>query len=403
MKILIMTQYFYPETFRVNTLVKELVNRSHEVTVLTGYPQYPYGKIYDGYGFNKPYEKTYNGAKIERIKMLPRGKTPIGLLLNCISFVTQGNKWVKKCTEKYDAIYVFEVSPVTVGLPAVTYKKKFGTPIFFNMQDLWPENVEIIMGVKNKFILNYIDRIVDKIYENSDKILCTSNAFVKYLEKRVVDKEKLKCWYQFCDSPDFSSIKKPKTLSNDTFNIVFTGNIGKAQNLDLLINAINIVKNENIDCYLVGDGRALDELKKQVSSLNLFEKVHFIGRVSEKEANEYVYFADVCFMSLADNKIMDMTIPAKFQTYLSCGTPILGALNGECAEIIKQNNCGICTSKEPQDVADAILKFVEMEKSEIENIKSNVLSYFENNFRKEKIVDELEQIMMECIYENTTN
>ena len=403
MKILIMTQYFYPETFRVNTLVKELVNRGHEVTVLTGYPQYPYGKIYDGYGFNKPYEKTYNGAKIERIKMLPRGKTPIGLLLNCISFVTEGNKWVKKCTEKYDAIYVFEVSPVTVGLPAVTYKKKFGTPIFFNMQDLWPENVEIIMGVKNKLVLNYIDKIVDKIYENSDKILCTSNAFVKYLEKRVLDKEKLKCWHQFCESPDFSSMTKPEILCTDTFNIVFTGNIGKAQNLDLLINAINVVKNENIDCYLVGDGRALDELKKQVSSLNLSEKVHFIGRVSEKEANEYVYFADVCFMSLADNKIMDMTIPAKFQTYLSCGTPILGALNGECAEIIKQNNCGICTSKEPQDVANAILEFIKMEKSEIENIKSNALSYFENNFKKEKIVDELEEIMMECIYENTTN
>ena len=125
MKILIITQYFYPETFRVNTLCAELVRRGHEVTVLTGYPQYPQGKIYPGYGYRKEYQKYWEGARIERIQMRPRGKTPMGLFLNCWSFVHEGNKWVKACKIKYDAVYVFEVSPVTVGLPAVTYKKRF--------------------------------------------------------------------------------------------------------------------------------------------------------------------------------------------------------------------------------------------------------------------------------------
>ena len=133
MNILIVTQYFYPETFRVNTLARELVKRGHEVTVLTGYPQYPYGEIYPGYGFDVPYEKEWNGIHIERVKVLPRGHNLIGMLLNCITFVAEGNKWVKKCKTKFDLVYVFEVSPVTVGLPAVRYKKKFGTPVFFNV------------------------------------------------------------------------------------------------------------------------------------------------------------------------------------------------------------------------------------------------------------------------------
>jgi len=115
MKILVVTQYFYPESFRVNTFVKELVKRGYEVTVLTGYPQYPYGEIYEGYGFNIPYDKEWNGAKVERLKVFPRGHNAIGLLRNCISFVREGYNWVKKCDEKYDVIYVFEVSPVTVG------------------------------------------------------------------------------------------------------------------------------------------------------------------------------------------------------------------------------------------------------------------------------------------------
>ncbi len=179
MKILIVTQYFYPETFRVNTLCEELVKRGHDVTVMTAYPQYPQGKIYDGYGFDKPYDKDLFGAKIERVKTRPRGKTPLGLLLNCYTFVRSGEKWVKKCKEKYDAIYVFEVSPVTVGLPAVAYKEKFGTPIFFNVQDLWPENVEVVLGIHNRLVIGTINKIVDKIYTASDKILCSSNSIVR--------------------------------------------------------------------------------------------------------------------------------------------------------------------------------------------------------------------------------
>ena len=322
MKILVVTQYFYPETFRVNSLCTELVKRGHDVTVLTGFPQYPQGEIYDGYGFNKEYEHEWNGAKIERLKVLPRGKTPIGLLLNCITFVREGKKWVKNCTEKFDAVYVFEVSPVTVGLPAVEYKEKFGTPVFFNVQDLWPENVEVVLGIHNKLVINLINKIVDKIYSASDKILCSSNGFVENIKARGVPAEKLVFWPQFCDEPDFTNAEKPEIYSDDDFKIVFAGNIGEAQGLDLLLETADCLKDcSDIKFYIVGDGRARKRLE-ETAKANGLQNVFFVGKVSVDAADRYIHFADCAYLSFKDNTVFNMTIPAKLQSYMACGTPI---------------------------------------------------------------------------------
>ena len=210
MRILVFSQYFYPENFRINTLCQELVRRGHEVTVLTGYPQYPIGRIYDGYGFDIPYEKTWEGVSIIRLKVHPRGKTPFGMLRNCIDYVRRANEWVRNCTEKYDAVYVFEVSPVTVGLPAVSYKEKFGVPMFFNLQDLWPENVEEVLGIRFAPLSWYINRIVDRIYAGSDRILCASRGFVSNLLNRGVPSEKLVFWPQFCREPQLEGMTCPE-------------------------------------------------------------------------------------------------------------------------------------------------------------------------------------------------
>ena len=199
MKILVFSQYFYPENFRINTLCRELVCRGHEVTVLTGYPQYPVGKIYDGYGFDIPYEKEWEGVRIERLKVHPRGDNAFGMLHNMVDYVRLANRWVKQNREEYDAVYVFEVSPVTVGLPAVTYKKKFRVPMFFNLQDLWPENVEEVLGIRFPPVIWMINQIVDRIYDVSDKILCSSRSFVENLKERGVAEEKLVFWPQFCE------------------------------------------------------------------------------------------------------------------------------------------------------------------------------------------------------------
>lgn len=392
MKILIISQYFYPETFRVNTLTTELVKRGHDVTVLTGYPQYPQGKIYDGYGFDKPYEKEWNGAKIERIKMRPRGKTPIGLLLNCYSFVSEGKKWVKKCNEKFDAVYVFEVSPVTVGLPAVAYKEKFGTPIFFNVQDLWPENVEIVLGIHNKLIISAINKIVDKIYFASDKILCSSSSFVENIAERGVSRDKLVFWPQFCSEPNFDNVTKPKCYSDAYYNIVFTGNIGEAQGLDLLIDAAIKLKDSRVRWFLVGDGRARERLEKRVAEERLENVVSFIGKVSEEEANRYIHYADCAYLSFKKNKLFDMTLPAKLQSYMACGTPILAAAGGESARVVSEAECGFVCEQNSDMLAKCVRNEV-LVSSKLPKMRENARKYFNNHFTMNLVIGELENMM----------
>ena len=392
MKILIVTQYFYPETFRVNTLCAELVKRGHEVTVLTGYPQYPQGKIFDGYGFNKPYEKEWNGVKIERIKMRPRGKTPFGLLLNTYTFVSQGKKWVKRCNEKFDAVYVFEVSPVTVGLPAVAYKEKFGTPIYFNVQDLWPENVQIILGIQNKFIIGVISKIVDKIYSASDKILCSSNSFVDNIAKRGVDRDKLVFWPQFCAEPSFENASKPECYSDTCFNIVFAGNIGEAQGLDLLIDTAAKLKDTNVRWFLVGDGRARERLEKRVFENALQDVVAFVGKVSEEEANRYIHYADCSYLSFKKNKLFDMTLPAKRQSYMACGTPILAAAGGESARVVKEAECGFVCEQDADKLAN-IIKTDILTSKDLPQMRENAKEYFDSHFAMDLVVSELERML----------
>lgn len=389
MKILVITQYFYPETFRVNSLCIELVKRGHEVTVLTGFPQYPKGKIYKGYGFRKEYEHEWNGIRIERLKVLPRGKTPIGMLLNCLTFVTEGRKWVKHCAQKYDAVYVFEVSPVTVGLPAVEYKKKFGTPIYFNVQDLWPENVEVVLGIHNKFVIGKINKIVDTIYSASDKILCSSNGFVENIKARGVPAEKLVFWPQFCDEPDFTSVEKPEIYSVDDFKIVFAGNIGEAQGLDLLIETAKSLKDRSdIKFYLVGDGRARKRLENTAKKENL-DNVIFVGKVSPEEADRYIHFADCAYLSFKDNEVFNMTIPAKLQSYMACGTPILAAAGGESAEIIKKADCGFISARNSLELSEIIEKMTTSSNYTAE-MRKKAYEFYSENYNKAKLIDCLE-------------
>lgn len=394
MKILIVSQYFYPETFRVNTLCTELVKRGHDVTVLTGYPQYPQGKIYEGYGFRIPYEKEWNGAKIERIKMRPRGKTPFGLLWNCYSFVAQGKKWVKRCKEKFDAVYVFEVSPVTVGLPAVAYKKKFGTPIFFNVQDLWPENVEIVLGIRNKMIIGPINRIVDKIYSSSDRILCSSSSFVDNIAGRGVPREKLVFWPQFCTEPTFASVSVPECYERDFFNIVFAGNLGEAQGLDLLVEAAERLKGTRVRWFLVGDGRAKERLEARVREKGLEKHVKFIGRVSEEEANRYIHFADCAYLSFQKNKLFDMTLPAKLQSYMACGTPILAAAGGESARLIREAQCGFVCDQDAESLSKMISDTV-LVSDDLDEMGARAKKYFDSHFATDLVIGDLERIMKE--------
>lgn len=397
MKILVFSQYFYPENFRINTLCRELVNRGHAVTVVTGYPQYPLGRIYDGYGFDIPYDGEWNGVKICRVKVHPRGTNLLGMLRNTVDYVVEANRWVKNCREKFDAVYVFEVSPVTVGLPAVTYKKKFGVPMFFNLQDLWPENVEEVLGIRFAPLTWLINRIVDRIYGASNRILCTSNGFADNLRARGVPEEKIVFWPQFCLDPNLAQAQKPEIYGEDTFNIVFAGNLGDAQGLDLMVEAARELKDSKIRWYLVGDGRARARLEQKVKEMDTAQEVTFVGQVSEKEADRYVHFADCAYLSFKDNKIFNMTLPAKLQTYLACGTPILAAAGGESARLVGENGIGFVCRPRLKELVAAAKQAASMSRQEAGAMSAKARAYYEQHFTMDTLVTELEEMLKEEI------
>jgi glycosyltransferase involved in cell wall biosynthesis len=395
-RILVVTQYFYPETFRINSLCTELVKRGYDVTVLTGYPNYPQGEFYEGYGPEKPYEKDWSGVKICRVPIKPRGKKKIDLILNYFSFVASGRKWAKKCTEKYDICYVFQVSPITLALPAVKYKKKHGTPIYMNVQDLWPENVEVILGLKNKFALFFLNKLVDYIYSYCDKILCASQSFVGNIRNRGVAEDKLVYWPQFCDDPVTDSEVKPQEYDYNAFRIVFTGNIGEAQGLDIVLQAAQKLKEkqiEHIKWYLVGDGRAKEKLQEQVKRLGLNDHVIFIDKKPEHLMGSYLKNADCAFLSLMNNKIFEMTVPAKMQTYLSYASPILAASGGEVAKLIENAGNGICVpSGDAEKLAEAAVRMAAYEKQALKDMGENSYKYYKANFEKKQLIDKLEEL-----------
>ena len=234
--ILVITQYFHPEPFRINDMCLEWVKRGYKVTVLTGIPNYPQGEFYEGYSKKERRTENWNGVEIIRIPLVARGHSAAKLFLNYLSFVRSGRKWVKRTKLKADVVFTFEVSPMTQALIGVWYTKKFKVPNYLYVQDLWPENVEIVTGITNPIVINPISKMVDYIYKNCTKIFATSPSFVEEIQKRVEDKDKVLYLPQYAE--DFyrpiSRKPVPEIPDDGRFKIIFTGNIGKAQGLDIL-------------------------------------------------------------------------------------------------------------------------------------------------------------------------
>jgi len=393
MKILVVSQYFHPEPFRISAICRELVQRGHEVTVMTAYPQYPQGEIYEGYGFDIPYETEWNGVRIHRVKTHPRGHNALGLFRNCVSYVVSGNRWVRQCKEKYDRVFVFGLSPATLALPAVTYKKKFGSPMYYYLQDLWPESVHEVLGIRLAPLTWVINRIVGRIYKYSDTILCTSKGYIGNLVAKGVPEDKLVYWPQFCTAPDFTDAVKPEIYADDTFNVVFTGNIGDAQGLDLVVEAAARLKGKGIRWYLVGDGRAKERLEQLAADRGVTEDVVFVGRVSEAEANTYVHFADCAYLSFQPNPLFDLTLPAKLQTYLACGAPILAAAGGESAALIDEAQCGVAVPPQVDELVQAVQRMASLSPEERKTMANNAQRYSRAHFDKDALVDQLLDLM----------
>ena len=391
-RLLVISQYFYPEQFRINDLCKEWVKRGYEVTVVTGIPNYPTGKFFKGYSWLKKRKEEYEGIHIIRLPLIPRGHSSLMLALNYVSFVISGWLWSHFTKVKADKIFIFEVSPMTQALLGVWYKRRKKVPCFIYVQDLWPENVEIVTGIHNKRIIHAIDKMVDYIYRNCELILATSPSFVKRIEERESvwrnKKSKVKYWPQYAEEFYRPASRKPlpDMPQNDSFKIVFTGNIGYAQGLDILPKTAAILKEKGIDCsfIIIGDGRYRETLEKEIHAAGVQDMFYMLGRKKPEEIPDYLVWCDVAFISFADNPLFEMTIPAKLQSYMACGMPILASASGETERIIREAECGVvCRIGDAGALAEGILELGRMEQGKRKAMGNSAFGYYQKEFNRE--------------------
>jgi len=399
MKIVLVTQYFFPENFKSNDIAFELVKRGHEVTVLTGLPNYPEGKIYNGYGFFKKHNEIINGVKVIRTLLIPRGKGGgIRLFLNYFSwaFFASIRAFFLAFQDKFDAVMVHEPSPITQGFPAIVIKKIQKIPLHFWVLDLWPESLTSAGGIKNKTVLSFFTRMVKYIYNNSDKILISSKGFKDSILTKGNYEDKLVYFPNWAeDSISKGNSNYPIPDLPHGFNILFAGNIGVAQDVNSIIKAALILK-EKLDIHFVfvGDGRSKTELEDFVTANNLEQTVHFMGRFPIDAMKTFFNRADVLLVSLKDELIFNVTVPAKLQAYLCTQKPILGILNGEGAELIDEAKCGFSTNAgNSEGLAKEIVKLYKLTEEQRSILGQNGFRYFEENFTMTKCIDNLELIL----------
>lgn len=375
----------------------EWVKRGYKVTVVTGIPNYPMGKTFKGYGITKKRHEVWNGIEIYRIPLIPRGSGSLGMIANYLSFMVSGMLAGKMKNIKADLVFSFEVSPMTQVMTGISFAKKLHVPHYLYVQDLWPENVITVTGIRNPLIIKPIDKMVDYIYKNSDQIFATSPSFVEAIcnRKVAVNREKVHYWPQYAEEfykPIDKSIAKEVAAAygipnDDSFKIIFTGNVGTAQGIDILPQTAELLKNENIKFVIIGDGRYLEKLVSDIKSRQLEKMFIFVARQPAEKIPVLLSACDVAFISFADDELWKMTIPAKLQSYMACGMPIIAVADGETKRIIEEAKCGwVCKMGDSRGLKKTIH---EVMKIDLQEMMKHSLCYYNNNYKKEKVISKI--------------
>jgi colanic acid biosynthesis glycosyl transferase WcaI len=403
MHVLIVTQYFWPEDFRINDLAVSLVGKGHRVTVLTGIPNYPAGRFFPGYGVLSRRREIYQGIEILRVPLIPRGRgRGFRLFINYFSFALLACvTGPLLCRGSYDVIFVFEPSPVTVGLPARAMKIVKRAPIIFWVQDLWPESLSATGAVSSQWILRIVERLVRFIYKGCDQILVQSRGFFQPIQRMGVGVERIR---YFPNSVE--EFYHPVSLENDAkergevpkgFRVMFAGNIGAAQDFEVILSAAGILRSHpEIQWVVIGDGRLGSWVGEQVRERGLMGTFHLLGRRPQESMPRYFALADVLLATLRKDPIFALTIPSKIQSYLACGKPIVAALDGEGARVVVESGAGrSAPSGNANALADAIMEIYRLPEHERAEMGLRGREYHETHFNRERLMDTLDTWMME--------
>ena len=401
MNILVVTQYFWPEDFRINDLAAGLVEKGHRVMVLTGIPNYPAGRFFPGYGIFKNSRQTYRGADIVRVPLVPRGNgSKIRLFFNYLSFsllaaimapfLIRGN---------FDLIFVYEPSPVTVGLPAIWLKKIKSAPLLFWVQDLWPESLSATGAVRSSMILKFVNKLVCFIYRRCDLILVQSRGFISSVQSFGVDISRI---IYFPNSAEgfYRPVERSADLEErkaipQGFIVMFAGNIGNAQDFDTIISAAEKIKDhKDIYWVIIGDGRERIRAEKEITTRKLNSNFLFLGRHPAEKMPNYFALADALLVTLKNEDIFKLTVPSKLQSYLASAKPVIASLSGEGARIVEESGAGVtCQPEDPDALARSVLKVYHMQDGDRRAMGLKGREYFMNNFERSMLLGQLDKII----------
>lgn len=389
-RVLIYTNHFFPENFKVNDIASMLTEENIDVTVITGIPNYPEGKIPLGYGFFKRRKEFVNGVLVKRLWLIPRGSgSKLRMVLNYISYFLSCllyTVYIAIFKPKYQTVFVHHTSPIFIAVSPIIYKMFRNPKMILWDLDMWPDTLVAMDIITSKKLTNLLEVMITWIYSKYDKILVGSKSFVEIAKKRV-ESNKIEYFPNWAEDIFINAnLKAPENASYipNGFKVMYTGNVGEAQDFENVFNAINLLKDKDINWLIVGGGRWLKQLKEMVYNSGLEDKVIYYGNNPIATMPYFFSKANVLFLSLQSKDIFSKTVPAKLQAYMASGKPVIGMISGEGNKIIKEASCGLSVpSGDYKNFAKAILHLMCANES-LDELGENGRSYYLKHFSKEK-------------------
>lgn len=404
------TQYFWPENMRINNLVEGFVAKGHEVTVLTGQPNYPEGRVYSDYLHDPARFSNYRGAQIIRVPMLARGKRSFTLVLNYLSFFSSASTIgsFKLRGQSFDSIFVYAVSPIMAAIPALVLGRLKKTPVFVWVLDLWPETLSAVGVIKNPKLLSLAGKVVSWIYNRTDYLLLQSLSFDENVRKyctRPISPERLVYFPSWAEDDFSGEVQAASDLlrrDESVFTILFAGNLGDAQDFPSVMAAAEAVSADlPVRWVIVGDGRASQWLTQHVAQRQM-NNVLLLGRHPLEKMPALFAAADALLVSLKTNEVFEKTVPGKVQAYLASGKPVIAMIDGEAARVVVESGAGMaCSSGDVQGLARVVRAMGALSASEREHMGCSGRRYYLEHFSKENLFERLESLFRKATLRRT--
>lgn len=395
LKLLVLSQYFWPESFRINDVVRSCVEKGLDVQVLTAKPNYPGGQVIEGYHAGGCSREEWGGAKVSRIPIIPRGSSGgVRLAANYLSFILSGlvfGPWLLR-RQTADVIFVYAPSPLLQAIPALLVGRLKKCPVVLWVQDLWPESLEATGHVRNPVVLRFVEAWIRFIYRHTDLILVQSRAFETPV--RALAPGKKIAYYPNSVEEVFlrpaNGACPDLPVLNSGFTALFAGNVGTAQATEVIVGAAELLRDyPDIHFVVLGQGSRWEWLQQQTRSLGL-ANIHLPGHFPVETMPGIMSKASVLLVTLTDQPIFAMTVPAKIQAYMAVGRPIIACLNGEGARLVGEADAGIAVQAEDaKGLAEAVLRLYEMSPEQRNRLGENGRRYFQDHFDNDKLMDEL--------------